>query len=60
MNGQQELEDLIMEAAQPENDEAVVRLLKEIQTADLKLLKDSAASFDLLFDTWDDSVFKSE
>ena len=60
MNGQQELEDLILEAAQPENDAAVSRLLKEVQTADLKLLKDSAASFEVLFDTWDESVYKSE
>ena len=60
MNGQQELDDLIMAAAQPENDSAVAQLLKEVQTSDLKLLKDSASNFDLLFDTWDESVYKSE
>ena len=60
MNEQQELDDLIMEAAQPENDAAVARLLKKVQTADLKLLKDSASNFDLLFDAWDESVYKSE
>lgn len=60
MNGQQELDDLIMAAAQPENDAAVAQLLKEVQQADLKLLKDSAENFDLLFETWDDSVFKNE
>ena len=60
MNEQQELDDLIMEAAQPENDAAVARLLKKVQAADLKLLKDSASNFDLLFDAWDESVYKSE
>ncbi len=60
MNGQQNLDDLILEAAQPENDAAVSRLLKEVQSADLKLLKESAASFEILLDTWDESVYKSE
>lgn len=60
MNEQQNLDDLILEAAQPENDAAVSRLLKEVQNADLKLLKESAASFEVLFDTWDESVYKSE
>ena len=54
---QQELDDLIMAAAQPGNDAAVEQLLQAVKTADLKLLKDSASNFDLLFDSWDDSVF---
>ena len=58
MNGQ-ELDDLIMAAAQPDNDEAVLQLLNEIKTADLKLLKDSAPNFDLLVEAWDESVYKS-
>ena len=58
MNGQ-ELDDLIMAAAQPDNDAAILQLLNEVKTADLKLLKDSAANFDLLFEAWDESVFKS-
>ncbi|MBO4649182.1 MAG: GreA/GreB family elongation factor [Lentisphaeria bacterium] len=57
---QQELDDLIMAAAQPGNDAAVEQLLQAVKTADLKLLKDSASNFDLLFDSWDDSVFKNE
>ena len=57
---QQELDDLIMAAAQPGNDAAVEQLLQEVKTADLKLLKDSASNFDLLFDSWDDSVYKNE
>ncbi|MBQ6597728.1 MAG: hypothetical protein IJH79_09270, partial [Lentisphaeria bacterium] len=60
MNGQLNLDDLILEAAQPENDAAVSRLLKEIQNADLKLLKESAPSFEVLLDTWDESIYKSE
>jgi len=36
MNGQLNLDDLILEAAQPENDAAVSRLLKEIQSADFR------------------------
>jgi len=60
MNGQLNLDDLILEAAQPENDAAVSRLLKEIQNADPKLLKESAASFEILLDTWDESIYKSE
>ena len=36
-----------------------MQLLNEVKTADLKLLKDSAAKFDLLFEAWDESVFKS-
>ena len=38
MNGQ-ELDDLIMAAAQPDNDAAVLQLLNAVKTADLKLLK---------------------
>ena len=57
---QQELDDLIMAAAQPGNDAAVEQLLQAVKTADLKLLKDSASNFDLLFDSWDDSVYKNE
>ena len=60
MNGQLNLDDLILEATQPENDAAVNRLLKAIQSADLKLLKESAASFEMLLDTWDESIYKSE
>ena len=60
MIGQQELDDLIMAAAQPENDADVVRLLKAVQAADLKMLKDSASNFELLFDAWDESVYKSD
>ncbi len=60
ITGQQELEDLIMAAAQENNEAAVIKLLAEIKTADLKTLKDSGSSFDFLFDTWDESVFKSE
>ncbi len=60
ITGQQELEDLIMAAAQENNDAAVIKLFTEIKTADLKILKESVASFDFLFDTWDESVFKSE
>ena len=60
MNGQQELDDLIMAATQPENDAAVAQLVKAVQDTDLKILKDSASSFELLFDAWDESVFKSE
>lgn len=56
---EQELDDLIMAAAQPDNDAAILQLLNEVKTADLKLLKDSAAKFDLLFEAWDESVFKS-
>ena len=60
MNGQQELDDLIMAAAQPENDAAVAQLLKAVQTTDIKLLKDSSSNFELLFDAWDESVYKNE
>ena len=60
MNGQQELDDLIMAAAQKDNDAAVAQLVKAVQAADLKLLKDSAGNFELLFDAWDESVYKSE
>ena len=60
MNGQQELDDLIMAAAQKDNDAAVAQLVKAVQAAELKLLKDSAGNFELLFDAWDESVYKSE
>lgn len=60
MNGQRELDDLIMAAAQPGNEAAALRLRKEIQTADLNLLKEAAEGFDLLFDAWDDSVGRDE
>ena len=46
---QQALDDLIVTAAQENNDAAVIKLLSEIKTCDVKLLKDSAANFDFLF-----------
>ena len=55
----QELDNLIMAAMEPDKDEAVLQLLNEIKTADLKLLKDSAPNFDLLIEAWDESVYKS-
>ena len=60
ITGQQELEDLIMAAAQEDNDAAVIKLLTELKTADMKILKEAVTNFDFLFDTWDESVFKSE
>ncbi len=60
ITGQQELEDLIMAAAQEENDAAVIKLLTKIRTIDPRILKESGTNFDFLFDTWDESVFKSE
>ncbi len=53
---QQALDDLIVAAAQENNDAAVIKLLSEIKTCDVKLLKDSAANFDFLFEAWDDTV----
>ena len=55
---QQALDDLIVTAAQENNDAAVIKLLSEIKTCDVKLLKDSAANFDFLFEAWDDTVAK--
>ena len=55
---QQALDDLIVAAAQENNDAAVIKLLSEIKTCDVKLLKDAAANFDFLFEAWDDTVAK--
>ena len=55
---QQALDDLIVAAAQENNDAAVIRLLSEIKTCDVKFLKESAANFDFLFEAWDDTVAK--
>ena len=57
---QQQLDDLIMAATQAENEEAVLRLSKEIPNVDPALLKQSSGNFDLLFDAWEESIYKSE
>ena len=60
MDGQQKLDDLIMAAAEKDNDAAVAELAKAVQTADPKVLKDSADNFEFLFEEWDESAYKSE
>ena len=59
MNGH-ELDDLIVAAAQTDNDAAVEQLYKTIKTADVKLIKESASNFDILFDAWDESIYKDD
>lgn len=52
------LEDLIIAAAQENNDAAVAKLLVKVRNSDPQSLKDAAANFEFLFESWGDSISK--